>query len=166
MIVHDLDFHRTVFTPDKALYLVVQEMTLAAALNDPRFARAEASELKYISIEVSVLSSLQPITSIEEIQLGKHGIYMSKGDKSGTLLPQEAISQGWSVEEFLGHCARDKAGIGWDGWKEADLFVYEAIIFSEKRLFAFKDNTRSILVAFNFSYFCLFIFCVFRYCLQ
>ncbi|TFH26097.1 MAG: AmmeMemoRadiSam system protein A [Bacteroidia bacterium] len=122
------------FTPDKPLYMVVQEMTLAAALNDGRFAPVEASELKYISIEVSVLTPLQKIGSIDEFQLGKHGIYMSKGGKSGTFLPQVAQSTGWSAEEFLGHCARDKAGIGYEDWKEADLFVYEAIVFGEEEV--------------------------------
>lgn len=121
------------FTPDKPLYMVVQEMTLAAALNDPRFAPVEASELEYISIEVSVLTPLQKISSIDEFELGKHGIYMSKGGKSGTFLPQVAQSAGWSTEEFLGHCAKDKAGIGYEGWKEADLFVYEALVFGEEK---------------------------------
>ena len=35
----------------------------------------------------------------------------------------------WTKEEFVGHCAQDKAGIGWDGWKSAELYVYEAIVF-------------------------------------
>jgi len=121
------------FAPEKPLYLVVQEMTLAAALNDRRFAQVEASELPYITIEVSVLSPMQQISSIEEFQLGKHGIYMSKDGKSGTFLPQVAQSTGWSTEEFLGHLARDKAGLGYEDWKDADLFVYEAIVFGEEK---------------------------------
>ncbi len=121
------------FAPDKPLYLLVQEMTLAAALNDRRFAPVEASELQYISIEVSVLTPLHLIESIDEFQLGIHGIYMSKGGKSGTFLPQVAESTGWGKEEFLGRCARDKAGLGYEGWKEADLFVYEAIVFGEEK---------------------------------
>jgi AMMECR1 domain-containing protein len=40
----------------------------------------------------------------------------------------------WTKEEFLGHCARDKAGIGWDGWKDAELYTYRAIVFSEKEM--------------------------------
>ncbi|MCK5067293.1 MAG: AmmeMemoRadiSam system protein B [Bacteroidales bacterium] len=122
------------FTPDKPLYMVVQEMTLAAALNDRRFAPVEASELEYISIEVSVLTPLHKIGSIDEFQLGLNGIYMKKGDKSGTFLPQVAQSTGWNTEEFFGHCAKDKAGMGWDGWKEADLYVYEAIVFGEEKI--------------------------------
>ena len=119
------------FAPDKSLFMVVQEMTLAAAANDPRFAPVESTELGYISIEISVLTPLQKIQSIDEFQLGKHGIYMTKGGSSGTYLPQVAESTGWSAEEFFGHCAREKAGLGWDGWKDADLYVYEAIVFGE-----------------------------------
>jgi len=49
------------------------------------------------------------------------------------LLPQVAEKTGWTKEEFLGHCARDKAGIGWDGWKdeETELYTYQAIVFHE-----------------------------------
>ncbi|MCK4749419.1 MAG: AMMECR1 family protein, partial [Bacteroidales bacterium] len=106
---------------------------LAAALRDQRFAPVEVSELVYIDIEISVLTPLSKITSIDEFQIGQHGIYMTKDDKSGTFLPQVAEQTGWSAEEFLGHCAREKAGIGWEGWKDADLFVYEAIVFGEEK---------------------------------
>ncbi len=33
------------------------------------------------------------------------------------MLPQVAIENNWTVEQFLGYTSRDKAGIGWDGWK-------------------------------------------------
>ena len=74
---------------------------------------------------------MKKVYSSDEIILGKHGIYIKKGQFSGTFLPQVAIETGWSKEEFLGHCARDKAGIGWEGWKDAELFTYEAAVFSE-----------------------------------
>ena len=72
------------------------------------------------------------ITDPSAIKLGKHGIYITKGSNSGTFLPQVAAQTGWNLEEFLGHCARDKAQIGWDGWKDAELYVYEALVFKEK----------------------------------
>jgi len=121
------------FSPTDPLYAVVESMTLAAALKDSRFVPVEEPELEYIDIEISVLTPLQKISSIDEFELGKHGIYMIKDGQSGTFLPQVADDSGWNTEEFLGHCARDKAGLGWDGWKEADLYIYEAIIFSEKK---------------------------------
>jgi AMMECR1 domain-containing protein len=61
---------------------------------------------------------------------------MKKGSLSGTFLPQVAAGTGWNTEEFLGHCARDKAFIGWDGWKDKDteLYTYQALVFSEREL--------------------------------
>ncbi len=87
-----------------------------------------------MDIEISVLTPLKEISDIDELELGKDGIYIKKDSRSGTFLPQVAESTGWSKEEFLGHCSRDKAGLGWDGWKEANLFTYQAIIFSEKEM--------------------------------
>ena len=38
-----------------------------------------------------------------------------------------------SLDEFLGHCARDKAGIGWEGWKDADIYTFTATVFQEEK---------------------------------
>jgi len=119
------------FEPNNPLYKVVQEMAIASATRDSRFMPVTSQELGQIHIEISVLTPLKKIQSIDEIELGKHGIYIKKGYHSGTFLPQVANETKWSLEDFLGHCARDKAGIGWDGWKDADIFIYEAIIFAE-----------------------------------
>ena len=119
------------FRADKALYQNVQEMAVAAATSDYRFNPVSASELPSIDIEISVLSPMRKISSVDEIVLGKHGIYIRKDGRSGTLLPQVATDRKWTTEEFLGYCARDKAGLGWNGWKDAEIFVYEAIVFSE-----------------------------------
>ena len=121
------------FEGDKPLWNIVQEMAIAAATRDHRFQPVTLKELKQIEIEISILSPLRKISSEKELILGKHGIYMQDGERAGTFLPQVATETGWTKEEFLGHCARDKAGIGWDGWKEAELFVYEACIFWEKQ---------------------------------
>lgn len=119
------------FTSDQALYLVVQQMAIAAATNDYRFQTVRPPEINLLEIEVSVLTPLTKINSTDEIELGRDGIYIIKGKASGTFLPQVADETGWTKEEFLGHCARDKAGIGWEGWKDADIYIYQAIVFSE-----------------------------------
>ena len=115
----------------KPLYQTVASMACAAAFEDPRFYPVKESEMKDIDIEISVLSPLRKIQSIDEFQLGRHGIYIIKGEHRGTFLPQVAEETGWTKEEFLGHCARDKAGLAWNGWKDAELYVYEAIVFGE-----------------------------------
>ena len=64
-------------------------------------------------------------------RLGTDGLYLRRNGRSGTFLPQVAAETGWSREEFFGHCARDKAGIGWDGWRDAELYVYQALVIAE-----------------------------------
>ena len=120
------------FEPTEPLWKVVQEMTVAAAVHDYRFEPVDRNELKEIAIEISVLTPLKRINSPDQIRLGIDGIYIRKGSASGTFLPQVAKETNWTLEEFLGHCARDKAGIGWNGWKDAELYTYQALIIEEK----------------------------------
>ena len=119
------------FVPEEPLYKVVQDMAIAAATNDRRFQSVRPEELDMIEIELSVLTPLKKVESVDEIVLGRDGIYIVKGYASCTFLPKVATDTGWTLEEFLGHCARDKAGIGWDGWKDAEIYTYRAIVFSE-----------------------------------
>ncbi|MDA3820731.1 MAG: AMMECR1 domain-containing protein, partial [Candidatus Delongbacteria bacterium] len=65
---------------------------------------------------------------------GKHGIYIKKGRYGGTYLPQVAEGRDWTKEEFISHCSQYKAGIGANGWKDADLFTYQALVFSENKI--------------------------------
>jgi len=122
------------FEADKPLFSMVQQMAVAASTQDYRFAAVSLPEMDSIDIEISVLTPLQKITDVNKIRLGMDGVYIRKGGRSGTFLPQVATDTGWNLEEFLGYCARDKAGIGWDGWKDKDceIYVYQAIVFGEK----------------------------------
>jgi hypothetical protein len=120
---------------DQPLYKMIQKEIISAASKDNRFPPVQFSELSQICIEISILGALKKIKSIENIELGKHGIYISQGNRSGTFLPQVAESTGWSVEEFLGYCSKDKTGIGWDGWKSAEVYTYTAEVFSEKNCY-------------------------------
>lgn len=119
------------FGETEPLFSIVQEMAISACSKDPRFPKVRKDELKQLNIEISVLTPLTKIESIKDFVLKKHGIYIKKGNLSGTFLPQVANETEWTKEEFLGHCSRDKVGIGWEGWKNAELYIYEAIIFSE-----------------------------------
>jgi MEMO1 family protein len=120
------------FQASEPLYSIVRSMAIEASSRDPRFEPVKTSEVDQLKIEISVLTPMKKIKSIDEIELGKHGIYIKKGNKSGTFLPQVATDTRWSREEFLGHCAQDKAFIGWDGWKSADIYTYEALVFGEE----------------------------------
>ena len=117
------------FGEDYPLHEIVAEMACAAAFEDPRFTPVTREELDDIDIEISVLTPMRRIQSIDEFELHRHGIYIRKGFRSGTFLPQVADEVNWTKEEFIGHCSQDKAGLGWDGWRDAELYVYEAIVF-------------------------------------
>jgi len=117
------------FGEDVPLHEIVAEMARAAAFEDPRFVPVSHEELDDIDIEISVLTPMRRIQSLDEFEMHRHGIYIRKGYRSGTFLPQVADEVNWTKEEFVSHCAQDKAGIGWDGWRDAELYVYEAIVF-------------------------------------
>ncbi len=116
--------------PVKPLCQTVNEMARQAAIGDPRFPPLGANELSQITIEISVLSPLEKIQDVEEIEVGKHGLYILKGSFSGLLLPQVATEYGWNRETFLQQVSR-KAGLPKDAWKEADLYIFEAVVFGE-----------------------------------
>jgi len=115
------------------LYNVVKESAISSAFEDPRFSPLSKAEYKNTDIEITVLGPLKKISNINEIVLGKHGIYIKKGLRAGTMLPQVATENRWTIEEFLGFTSRDKAGLGWDGWKDAELFIYEGVVLEEKK---------------------------------
>ena len=117
------------FGEDYPLHEMVAEMARAAAFEDPRFMPVTRDELDDLDIEISVLTPMRRIHSMDEFELHRHGIYIKKGYRSGTFLPQVANEVNWTKEEFVGHCSQDKAGLGWDGWRDAELYVYEAIVF-------------------------------------
>jgi len=118
------------FSEEEPLFKNVRVMAVSAATNDSRFSPIVSNDLDHLNIEISVLTPRIPVSDISEISIGKDGIYMERDFSRGTFLPQVATNQQWSLEEFLGNCAKYKAGIGWDGWKTADLYRYKAIIFS------------------------------------
>ncbi|MGD0582162.1 MAG: AmmeMemoRadiSam system protein B [Bacteroidales bacterium] len=121
------------FISEEPLYEVVNEMAVASAFSDNRFDPLSKEEYGKIEIEISVLGPLKKIQDISEIVPGKDGIYIKKDFRSGTMLPQVLTENNWTVEQFLGYTSRDKAGIGWDGWKTADLYIYEAVVLEENK---------------------------------
>jgi len=121
------------FTSSEPLFEVIVESSRSSAFGDPRFTPLTKEEFPETDIEITVLGPLKKINNTKEIILGRHGIYIRKDLRSGTMLPQVATENGWSVEEFLGYTSRDKAGLGWDGWKNAELYIYEGTVIEEKK---------------------------------
>jgi MEMO1 family protein len=120
------------FISSDPLYSVVQSSAVSSAFEDPRFNPMTRAEFDKTEIEITVLGPLKKIKDISEIVLGKHGIYIKKDFRSGTMLPQVATENNWTLEQFLGYTSRDKAGLGWDGWKTAEIYIYEGIVLEDK----------------------------------
>ncbi len=119
---------------DKPLNESVVEMAISAATKDKRFTPVNSDELKEIKIEISVLSPLRKIKSIKEIELGKHGVLISKGNKSGVFLPEVAEKEDWDLGTFLEALCVEKAGLPSNAWmdKDTDLYIFTAVNFQEE----------------------------------
>lgn len=120
------------FRNDKNIVENVAEMALQAAFNDLRFPPLTEDEMQFVSVEISVLSPMVEIESIDEIKIGRHGIYIQKGASSGVLLPQVAVEHEWNVEQFLQHTCL-KAGLNSDAYKKTGTKIYkfEGLVFSQ-----------------------------------
>jgi AmmeMemoRadiSam system protein B/AmmeMemoRadiSam system protein A len=122
------------FISDGPLGQAIQDKAITAAVSDPRFLPVTRSELDDLTIEISVLSPMRRISSPDEIEMGKHGVYIKQGDKSGTYLPQVAEQFNYNKEAFMNSLAANKAGIDMNSWKDgsAELYVYTAYVFEEE----------------------------------
>ena len=115
--------------PVAPLYKAVQQCAVYAASEDPRFAPVTPRELSDIAVEISVLTTPRKITDARLVQVGRHGLIMSRAGRRGVLLPQVATENGWEREEFLSQACL-KAGLPADDWKKgATIEVFEAIVF-------------------------------------
>ncbi len=118
------------FSESEPLFENVNRMAIQAAFEDSRFKPVCMRDIQAMRVEISVLSKRIRIKSPDDIIIGKHGIYMIHGIRRATLLPQVAVANKWSAIEFLECCAKNKLGMNKDSWKEVELFVYEAVVFS------------------------------------
>jgi uncharacterized protein len=116
----------------------IARSAVAAATEDPRFARVPGKELDRLTVEVSVLTVPVPLAGttpeamIAEVKIGRDGLLVERRGTSGLLLPQVGPEQGWSSEELLdGTC--EKAGLPAGAWRDPKVRVrrFEAQIFAE-----------------------------------
>jgi len=119
--------------PIKPLAEAVQEAAISAALQDPRFPPVRDEELSSIEIEISVLTIPKTIEP-RQVEVGVHGLIVSRGNRSGLLLPQVAMEYRWDAKTFISQTCV-KAGLPEDAWKDkANLYAFEAQVFSEADL--------------------------------
>lgn len=110
---------------------VVVRCAASAALEDPRFEPVSPRELADLEIEISVLSAPTLILP-GEIEVGKHGLVVTRGRNRGVLLPQVPVPYRWTAERFLEETCL-KGGLGRDAWRDAETRIqcFTAEVFSE-----------------------------------
>ncbi len=108
----------------------VVKMAQAAASSDPRFEPLNATELSDTEIEVSVLGPIEKCEDVELLEIGRHGLLIRKGRRTGVLLPQVAAEHGWDRSTFLQQVCV-KAGLPGAAWRDsaATLYIFEAEVF-------------------------------------
>jgi AmmeMemoRadiSam system protein A len=104
-----------------------------AAREDPRFAPVDASELQALTIEVSILGPLEPISphDDEAIVIGRHGLVVERGSRRGLLRPLGGVVGGWGpgdprANRFL-KGGRPRAGCH----HGAIVYRFEAVVFGD-----------------------------------
>jgi AmmeMemoRadiSam system protein A len=118
--------------PEAPLCRTIIEVSLMAAFQDHRFPVLKAGELKDIRIEISVLSLPRKISDPSQVEVGRHGIIISRGFNRGLLLPQVPLEWGWDRETYLRHGCL-KAGLDEGAWAEPNtqIEVFTAQVFSD-----------------------------------
>jgi AmmeMemoRadiSam system protein A len=118
--------------PQRPLYKSVILNAINASINDRRFSPVMEAECKDIKIEISALTSPQPIDSYDKIRIGTDGVVLSKDGRSAVFLPQVAPEQDWDLNQMLTQLSL-KAGLPPDAWKEsASFLVFQADVFGEE----------------------------------
>ena len=109
------------------------QLAQAVADSDPRFEKVTPSELADIGIrDLGAHAASARSTSVDEIEVGRHGLIVEHGASRGLLLPQVPIEQGWDRDTFLDHTCL-KAGLEADAWRRgARIFIFEAQVFGER----------------------------------
>lgn len=122
-------------TPDQPALQAIRVAAADAATDDPRFPPVRAQELPSVRTEVSVLTPPEQVDSPrpETVTIGRDGLIVSGRGRSGLLLPQVPVDQGWDAETFLAQTCR-KAGLPADCWQDPDVSIqrFSAQIFEEQ----------------------------------
>lgn len=121
------------FTSERPLWRMIAEQAVDSATADPRFPAMSPAELHDFTLEISVLTPLHPIGSIDEIEIGRHGLFIIRGHRRGVLLPQVATEHGWDRLTFLSQTCV-KAGLPHDAWREpaTSILVFSAEVFHDE----------------------------------
>lgn len=118
--------------PQRPLIEAVVHMAIASAIDDSRFPPVTIDEVPELSIHISALTPMRPIDP-EDVEVGRHGLWLVSDRGSGLLLPEVPVRFGWDRQQFLRGVCR-KAGLPDDAWKAdyTQLYGFESEVWGEE----------------------------------
>jgi uncharacterized protein (TIGR00296 family) len=125
--------------PVMPLWKATVHAALSAAFEDPRFTPvSDEGELDNITLELTVLTPPRELEVEDKrllpelIKVGRDGLIVEALGRSGLLLPQVPVEQGWDARTFLAHTCL-KAGLPPDCWlwDETKVKTFQGLVFEE-----------------------------------
>ena len=77
----------TVGASEESLAAEIVHAAVAAAAHDPRFPEIEACELSRLRFSIDILSPLEPVADLEQLDPKRYGVLVEAGSRRGLLLP-------------------------------------------------------------------------------
>jgi len=116
--------------PRETLLEAVRRLARDSAFDDPRGISLGPAEAARLKIEISILSPFQRVPGAASVEMGKHGVLLSKGSRRGLFLPDvwEHFSR---KEDFLDALCEQKMGLPRHSWHDRET-VFE--IFTTQKI--------------------------------
>lgn len=125
--------------PVLPLWKATVHAALGAAFEDPRFPPLQSEEeLNNTTFEITILTPPRELKVEDKrllpqlIKVGRDGLIVEAMGRSGLLLPQVPIEQGWDSVTFLAHTCL-KAGLPPDCWlwDKTKVKTFQGLVFEE-----------------------------------
>jgi AmmeMemoRadiSam system protein A len=105
------------------IYENVYRLAKESAFHDPRFSPLTLKECPSLTIQISILSELTALSTVDEIILGTHGVVYEYRLHRSLFLPEVAIEQKWSVSRLFDQLCM-KASLPPTHWKSGEGTFY------------------------------------------
>ncbi|MGQ0612586.1 MAG: AmmeMemoRadiSam system protein A [Planctomycetaceae bacterium] len=99
-----------------------------AARADPRYRGILPADFAALRVEISVLGACTSVEGPGEVVPGRHGVVVRLGARTGVLLPQVGLRQGWDAGTLVRQAAI-RGAIGVEELEGASISIFEAEVF-------------------------------------
>ena len=117
--------------PVLPLWKAVGECAIYAAFRDPRFSPLTADELDAATLEITVVTAIEPVEQSADLSSGARGIMLKRGFRQAAMLPHDLKTGAWSTSNALARLSRQIGPIE-EGDAERDMLkIFSAEVYRE-----------------------------------